>query len=60
MLLFYRRRNLGGASAGGGRSSGPRGLSDPIRPDVLDDMRVEVRVVVAVAAKMLRVGGGLH
>ncbi|CAN0187103.1 unnamed protein product, partial [Laminaria digitata] len=39
LLLFYRRRNAGGAAAGGGARVS--GLSDPIRPDSLDDVRVE-------------------
>ena len=32
----------GGSAAGGGTRAS--GLSDPIRPDSLDDIRVEVRV----------------
>ncbi|CAN0373806.1 unnamed protein product [Ascophyllum nodosum] len=45
LLLFYRRRNAGGGagagSSSGGGTSRPGGLSDPIRPDSLDEMRVE-------------------
>ncbi|CAB1100076.1 unnamed protein product [Ectocarpus sp. CCAP 1310/34] len=46
LLLFYRRRNAGGGAAGdsalgGGKSSRSGGLSDPIRPDNLADIRVE-------------------
>ncbi|CAM9967241.1 unnamed protein product, partial [Ectocarpus fasciculatus] len=46
LLLFYRRRNAGGGAAEGpalgeGKSSHSRGLSNPIRPDDLADIRVE-------------------
>lgn len=53
LLLFYRRRNAGGGAAGDsalgeGKSSRSGGLSDPIRPDNLADIRVEVCVVICV------------
>ena len=58
LLLFYRRRNAGGGagagSSSGGGTSRPGGLSDPIRPDSLDEMRVEVRAELeAEAAEIL-------
>lgn len=44
LLLFYRRRtaSTAGSSSAGGVKDDAMGLSDPIRPDDLDELRVEV------------------